>query len=213
MANDETLLNKNGPGEPKSPTPIDVPKPGTSAQKKGPTTRSAAASSRSPGQTYAELFAPKRFTRFYSMTPISNADLTKLNMFRVDSSIKMNIGECEKISEDYKNKGWTIEVRSKEQGEKLLQMKEMLGEPIIVAPHGFHNQSQGVITCSLLKNYSEIDIAEGLREQGVTRCHRIIRNAKSDNPEPTTTLILTFNTTTPPDRIKTRTGLSERVRP
>ena len=44
-------------------------------------------------------------------------------------------------------------------------------------------------------------------------CRRIIRNQKSPQPEPTATLILTFNSATLPDRISIRTGLTERVRP
>ena len=91
-------------------------------------------------------------------------------------------------------------------------MKELLSEEIIVIPHERHNQSQGVITCALLKGYKDEEITEGLAEQGVISCRLIIRNAKSPNPEPIATLILTFNTANPPDRIIIRTGLIERVR-
>ena len=162
--------------------------------------------------SFDELFGPKNFTRFYSILPTGESNLTKLNMFKVDKEIRNNIGICKKITEEYTNKSWTVEVRSREQGEKLMKMTKLLQEPITVKPHGQHNTSQGVITCTLLKGYSDAEIAEGLSEQGVTYCRRIIRNSKSEHPEPTATLILTFNTTEPPNRITIRTGLVEKVR-
>ena len=54
---------------------------------------------------------------------------------------------------------------------------------------------------------------EGLSEHGVIRCRRIVRNPRSPHPEPTATLIITFNTSVLPDSIQIRTGLMERVRP
>ena len=162
---------------------------------------------------FDELYRPRNFIRFYSIKSKNEANLTRLNMFKVDRAISSYIGPFEKISEDYGNKTWTIEVRNETQGAKLKEMKELLSEQIEVTPHEHHNQSQGVITCAVLKGYEDSDITEGLKEQGVTNCKRIIRNPKSSNPEPTTTLILTFNVPYPPDRITIRTGLSERVRP
>ena len=98
------------------------------------------------------------------------------------------------------------------QGQKLLELKTLVSEPITVTPHEHHNQSQGVITCTLLKGYTN-EITEGLSDHGVIDCRCIIRNPKSPQPEPTATLILTFNSATLPDRISIRTGLTERVRP
>ena len=83
-----------------------------------------------------------------------------------------------------------------------MKLTSLTSESVRVIIHQRFNESQGVITCSLLKNYSEADIVEGLSDQGVSKCHRIIKNAKSPNPQPTATLILTFNTTNTPDRIR-----------
>jgi len=91
-------------------------------------------------------------------------------------------------------------------------MRLLLSEPITMMPHERHNQSQVEITCTLLKGYNDEDIAEGLSEQVIVQCKRIVKQPKSENTIPTTTLILTFNSSQPPDRVFIRTGLSERVR-
>ena len=204
---------KQGPEEPQSPTHNKrVLKPST------PTQKMSKSKSRHPATpvnrpSLEELYGPKKFTKFFTIKPNGEANLTKLNMFKVDKAIIGKIGKCEKISEDYQNKSWTIEVKSEEQGRKLLEMTTLLEEPVTVASHESYNQSKGVITCAMLKGYSDEDISEGLAEHGVIQCRRIVRNPKSPSPEPTSTLILTFNTPTPPDDITIRTGLKERVRP
>ena len=213
------------------PMPPEPP-PGSSSQEVGASYRQGASKPDTPVQKmskpndhksvrprdnrileFTNLYGEKKFTRFYSIKPVGDGDLTKLNMFKVDRTIRDQIGTCKKISEDFKEKSWTVEVLSEEQGNKLLKLKKLVQESVKVVAHEWHNQSQGVITCSLLKGYSDEDIAEGLAEQGVVRCRRIIKGMKSPRPEPTTTLILTFNTSLPPSRINIRTGLQERVRP
>ena len=162
---------------------------------------------------FEALFGEKKFTRFYSIRPVGKGDLTKLNMFKVDRTIRDQIGTCKKISEEFKDRSWMVEVFSEEQGRKLMKLRKLVQEDVTVVAHEYHNKSQGVITCSLLKGYSDEDIAEGLSEQGVIGCRRIVKGIRSPKPEPTTTLILTFNTSLPPSRINIRMGLQERVRP
>ena len=164
-------------------------------------------------ETFDNLYRPRNFTRFYTIKATGEANIAKANIFRVDKALKSFIGEFERLSEDLQNKSWTIEVKNEQQGEKLLTMSELLSEPIIVTQHESHNKSQGVTTCTMLKNYTEEEVTEGLSDYGVIGCRRIIRNPKSPNPEPTSTLILTFNTPNPPDNITIITGIKERVRP
>lgn len=218
MADDEKLkTNPCGSGEPQSPkTSLDVSNPDILAQRVSKKTNDKSTRPRetiNDNLTFDQRYGPKNFTLYYSIKSTNGANLTKLNMFKVDKEIKTLIGTYEKISEDYANKCWTIEVTSERQGDKLKTMKQLISEPVTVTPHERYNSSQGVITCSLLKGCSDEDIVEGLAEHGVTACRRIIKNPKSDKPEPTTTLILTFNAASPPDRITIRTGLVERVRP
>ena len=220
----EDTLTSHTPSEPtpgSSPQEVGAPylqgaaKPDAPAQKLSKQSGSKAARSRDDSRMieYNRLFGEKKFTRFFSIKPVGKADLTKLNMFKVDRTICDMIGTCRNISEDFKERSWTVEVISEDQGNRLLKLKKLVKENVTVVAHDTHNQSQGVITCSLLKGYSDEDIAEGLAEQGVMRCRRIVKGMKSPKPEPTTTLILTFNTSTPPSRINIRTGLQERVRP
>ena len=72
------------------------------------------------------------YIRYYSIKPIGDANLTKLNMFKVDKAIHYLIGPCMKISEDYKSKSWTVEIKNEEQGTKLMKMTELLMEPVTV---------------------------------------------------------------------------------
>ena len=62
------------------------------------------------------MYSSKNFVKFFTIKSKNDANLTKLNMFKVDRTIRNKIGAFEKISEDYSNKTWTIEVRSAAQG-------------------------------------------------------------------------------------------------
>ena len=152
------------------------------------------------------------FVKFYSVRSKASADLRKLNIFKVDQAVCNAIGEPARITEN-PDHSLTVEVKSRAQGQKLLSLTTLVREPVEVVPHQRYNQSQGVITCDLLKSYAEDDIADGLSHLGVTKVHRITKRSPSGTYDPTPTLVLTFNTSVPPDRIRIRAGLSERVRP
>ena len=138
------------------------------------------------------------------MISTTGANLTKIIMFKFDSAIRYHIGAFDKLSEDYPNKALVVQVRSQEQGELLLSLTKLLSESISVGSHEHLNTSQGVITCTILKSYSEEDIVEGLSNLGVLNCRRIIKNSRSPKPQPTATLILAFKCSSPPDRIVIR---------
>ena len=154
---------------------------------------------------------PKPFIRYYIVKSTGEADLTKLNLFKVDSEICRIIGECPKISENT-DKTITVEVNSPEQADRLLKIENLLEEPVKIEQHQKYNESQGVITCSILKDYTETDIVEGLAHLGVSKAYRISKRDAAGKPQPTSTLILTFNTPEIPDKIRIRAGLYERVR-
>ena len=213
----DTSMNISNLGETSSPpNPHGAFKPNAPTQKTSKTTKgrnSVRPKNTSSRPSLEEVFGTRKFDRYFSIRPNGESNLTRLNMFKVDRAIRNKIGICEKISEDFQNRSWTVEVRSEEQGRRLMDMTTLLQESVTVAPHEIFNQSRGVITCSMLKGYSDDDITEGLAEHGVIQCRRIIKNPKSPTPDPTSTLILTFNTSNPPDSIIIRTGLKERVRP
>ena len=103
---------------------------------------------------FDELFSTKTFTYFYTIKSTGEADLTRLNLFKVDKAITSLIGRCNRVSENFATKTWTVEVKSDQQGQTLSCMSDLLSEPVVVVPHEVHNQSQGVFTCGLLKNYT-----------------------------------------------------------
>ena len=143
-----------------------------------------------------------RLNHYWLKDATGEADLTRLNLFKVDKAITSLIGRCNRISENFATKTWTVEVKSDQQGQTLGRTSVLLSEPVVVIPHEVHNQSHEV---GLLKNYTEEDIVECLSNHDVIRCRRIVRNPRSPHPEPTASLILTFNTSVLPDSIQIST--------
>ena len=73
--------------------------------------------------------------------------------------------------------------------------------PIRVKPHVALNSSKGVIRCPELKNMTDLEIRENLRDQGVTDVFRVTVK-KGDQRVPTNTLFLTFCVPKLPEFIK-----------
>ena len=141
----------------------------TSTPKHG--SRAARPKPRNNDLLFEQMFTTTPFTRFYTIKGTGEANIAKLNMFKVDKELRHKIGVFERISENFQQKSWTIEVRTASQGQKLLELKTLVSEPIItVTPHEHHNQSQGDITCTLLKGYTNEEITEGLSHHGVIDC-------------------------------------------
>ena len=63
--------------------------------------------------TFDEMYRFWNFVRFFIIKSSNEANLTKLNMFKVDKAVTNHIGPFEKISEDINDKTWTIEVKKK----------------------------------------------------------------------------------------------------
>ena len=154
---------------------------------------------------------PVTFNKFFTIKSPHGADLTRMNLLKADREIYNLLGEVERFNRDNENKLY-VEVKSAEQGHKLSALTKLVNETVEVTPHEQYNQSQGVITSDFLRDYSEEEIVDGLHYLGVRKAYRIKRRNKSGVLEPTTTLILTFNTSSPPDKVRIVTGLGERVR-
>ena len=152
------------------------------------------------------------FMRYYTVKSRSDAKLNKLNIFSVDKEVHRILnGEPRKI--DSNTDGTiTIEVATPEQGERLLKATKLLNEEIIVEKHQRYNQSEGVIICEMLQNYSEEDILEGLKEKGVKKVFRFKKKIDKELKN-TNALLLTFDSYELPDRLKLRPGYFVRVRP
>ena len=83
----------------------------------------------------------------------------------------------------------------------LLKMTVFDTAPVLVTPHKTMNSKKGVIRCAALRDIPEGQIAEELADQNVIEAKKI--TIKKDQVRiPTTTVILTFNSSVLPKEIK-----------
>lgn len=94
-----------------------------------------------------------------------------------------------------------IEVINKHQAEKVVTLKTLANQPIIVAGHNKFNQTKGVIRTKCLKHDTENEILEHLKTQDVTDVKRISIK-KNNEIIKIDTYILTFNSHSCPKTIK-----------
>lgn len=152
------------------------------------------------------------FKRFFVIRSSQNADLRKLNIFKIDTELRNKLnGEPTKIRMRTDG-GVDVEVNSAEQSDLIKKIKSLVHEPVIVELHPRYNSCQGVIMSSLLKDYSEQDILDGLSDKGVTKVYRMKKKVDDDLVN-TSALVLTFDTPKLPDKIKIICGIFEKVRP
>ena len=152
------------------------------------------------------------FKRFFTIRSNSSADLRKLNVFKVDDEIcKFLNGEPKKVTNNTDG-SITIEVDNAVHSRKILALTTLVKEEVQVEEHGKYNESQGVILCDLLKDYSEEEILDGLKNRGVKKVFRFKKKV-NDTLKDTSALLLTFDSTDLPERLKIRFGLMVKVRP
>ena len=113
-----------GPEVPQTSNPHQAPKPGANNQRVSKQNNSNYARPRETN--FDQLFRPRNFTRFFNVKSTGESNIAKLNMFKVDKEITQKIGKYEKLSEDFHNKSWTIEVKTENQGNELLKMTTLL---------------------------------------------------------------------------------------
>ena len=179
-----------------------------------PSTSSAGSSSKlGASYPWQSIFnKPQRFNRHFVIKSNEAADMRKMNIFHVNREMtRLLNGKVEKINHTSDGSLHVI-VSTMEQSLEILKITTFLNEPVTVELHRNLNFSQGVISSSLLKNYSENDILEGLKDQDVTKVYRLKRKDK-DTLINTNSLILTFNTADMPERVEVLCGTYERVRP
>ena len=141
----------------------------------------------------------------------------KLNPFQRHQAIS-KFGEAKQVVQ---RADGTLEVQLTKESDirKLLSARELsfkahgLGIrtiPVKVEPHPTKNSAKGIITCYDLRGVSEAEIVEGMEEQGVLAARRIRRRERGALVD-TDSVILTFNCSNLPDRVKVG-YLSVRVR-
>ena len=99
-----------------------------------------------------------------------------------------------------------IEVEKEAQSSKLLKIRKLNLTmenviPITVSPHYSLNTNKGVIRCPDIKECSDEEILEGLKDEGVIKLDRI-SVFRDGQREPTGTFILTFQSQTLPKYIR-----------
>ena len=126
--------------------------------------------------------------------------LTKLSPFAIHKGIQGLAGTVTDVKR-LRSGDILVEVDRKAQAKNLLKCKFFVNTPVEVSPHRTLNTSKGVIRCRELVECFEDEILAELRDQGVIGVHRITikRDGRTIN---TWTLILTFSTSTLPEKIK-----------
>ena len=94
-----------------------------------------------------------------------------------------------------------VETNKKSQTDNLLKITKNFNINVTVTEHKTLNSCKGIIRDRMLKHETEENITEYLKTQGVTACKRFTIK-KDGNLIETTTLLLTFNTTTLPKSLK-----------
>ena len=137
-------------------------------------------------------------------------DFTKVSPFLIEKVLSGNIGNVKsarKIKE-----GLLIESNNPTQSKKLLSLKKFHEFDVEVTPHMSLNYSKGVVTCQDLLNCSITEIMENLEGQGVIDVKRIMTRRNGVLVE-TASLILTFNSTKLPEKVRAGIYYSLPVRP
>lgn len=132
-----------------------------------------------------------------------SGDLPK-KPFLIRKSVEKLLGV--KVSEAYPEKkgiSYVIKLRNKKQIETLKSMTQLDdGFAIKIENHPRLNSSKCVISCSESTEYSDAEILEELKDQGITGIRRITRPSREGTDRiPTPTIILTIEGTVIPPNV------------
>ncbi|KAG1653155.1 hypothetical protein GQR58_025782 [Nymphon striatum] len=125
----------------------------------------------------------------------------KVSPFCLYKTILNIAGEPKTVKKMYNTGTILVEVEQETNAKNLLRLEKILEIPVIVTPHKSLNSCRGVIRCRDLKDTSEDEMLDGLKDQGVTSVKRIFIT-KNGKKIMTGTSILTFNTPKLPSTIK-----------
>ena len=132
--------------------------------------------------------------------------LYKLSPFAVNKAIVAVLGSDPFNIKKLRNGEILIEVDKEAQSSKLLKTAKLNLTmdnfiPITVSPHYSLNTKKGVIRCPDIKECSDEEILEGLKDEGVIKLDRI-SVFRDGQKKPTGTFILTFQSQTLPKYIR-----------
>jgi hypothetical protein len=149
----------------------------------------------------SELFKSNEWPRFLIICPVSESQsLGKLSPFAVAKAIRGLAGEPKDVK-ILQSGSILVECLKKQQSDNLLKSKMFVNIPVKVSPHHSLNFCKGVVRSRELRNCSEADMLENLRDQSVVEVKRI-HITRNGEKILTNTFILKFNVSTLPVNIK-----------
>ena len=92
---------------------------------------------------------------------------------------------------------YVVEVTTDSASKILLSSTKLANTAVKITPHRSLNTTRGVISSRFLEGASDADLLDDLRNQGVTKVKRILRNKK----DPTNAIILTFGSPVMKDQV------------
>ena len=130
--------------------------------------------------------------------------LSKLSPFAVNKAIVAVLGSDPCNMKKLRNGDILVELDKENQSSKLLTKLNLTMDhviPITVSPHYNLNTKKGVIRCPDIKDCSDEEILDGLKDEGVIKLDRILV-FRDGQRKPTGTFILTFQSQTLPKYIR-----------
>ena len=124
-------------------------------------------------------------------------DITKLSRFALQNGVELITGSPVSSITSLRSGGILVKAVTQQQSKSLLNATMFIDIPIKAEPHKTLNTSRGILRCRNLRDCTDEEISTNLAAQGVTLARRIITN-RHQNPTPTNTIILTFDSPSPP---------------
>ena len=141
---------------------------------------------------------PKPWPRFLTMRSKGGIPITKTNPFAIGKALKEATGK--KITAKKLQTELLLEAADAKQAQQLRSIRKVGLLEVVVEPHRTLNTSRGVIRDEALSNMSEGELVDSLRGEGVTGV-RFFTGDRNGHPFRHPTVVLTFNSPTPPKQI------------
>jgi hypothetical protein len=148
-------------------------------------------------ETLPGVFVQDNFEKYLVIKLSDGSSFRDLNAFHVMRDIVKVCGRNPKVMPQADG-SLMIEAKNADESNKIKEIENLASCAVTIKSHDTLNQSRGVVYCKDFLRYSEEDLLEGLKDQGVVRVERIKK--KIDGVlVGTPTLIVTFDQLTLPD--------------
>jgi len=139
------------------------------------------------------------YPRFLVVSTTNDSPI-ELSIFGIQKLLSCAIGDV-KRAKKLRSGTVLIEVQSKKQADKALQMKTWIDKEVTVSAHRSLNTSRGIIRCREFRDCDDAEVLNALNTQGVTAVKRIMAR-KNGTLEKTNTFIVTFGLPVPPKSVR-----------